>query len=338
MTMTTTAPVAQRTNVWAETEHLAHMVPVLVLNQFGDQHSLPKNKGSILSMRRWDVKDMDFDVSGNPVTITEGVNPSGGDIAYSNVEATIQQYGDFVEITDRVVDEYEDPVRQDATEHNGEQAGQFVELACWGAVRGGTNVVYANGTARNQVNTAVNKNMIDNIERTLMANKAQHIRKILSGDMKTDTMTVKAGYVIVGHTDLLHDFEALDGWIPYQKYASQDRINDYEEGTIGKFRVILSPTLTKWADAGADSSGAMVETTDGTTDVYPFIAFGQHAFGHIKLKGEGSIKAMIRQPNNPDSGDELGLTGSIGWKTRYVAKITAEFWIVRGEVGVTALS
>jgi hypothetical protein len=37
----------------------------------------------------------------------------------------------------------------------GEHMGSLEELISYGVVRGGTNVVYANGTARNQVNTVL---------------------------------------------------------------------------------------------------------------------------------------------------------------------------------------
>lgn len=334
MTMTSTAPVAQRTNVWAEAEMLAHAQPVQVINMFGDSHPLPKNKGKVISMRRWDVKALVVDGNGDPVTLTEGVEPSGADITYSNVEATLKQYGDFVKITDVCEDVYEDPVRQHATEQNGEQAGEIIELSCWGTLRGGTNVEYANGTARNQVNTAVSDAMIQRLERSLMAEKGKHIRKVQTGSKNYATTTVPASYVIIGHTDLLKDFQALTGWKPYDTYASQDRICDYEEGTVGKFRVILSPTLTKWADAGG-TAGSMVSTTGTQADVYPFIAFADHAFGHTRLKGKGAIQPMIVQPDTASAGDRLGQVGSVGWKTYYTSAITAQFWLIRGEVAAT---
>ncbi|MCK4871055.1 MAG: N4-gp56 family major capsid protein [Gammaproteobacteria bacterium] len=336
MVMESGAPVAQRTNKYAEAEMLAHAQPVQVLNMFGDSQPLPKNSSKIISLRRWDLKALVVDGSGNPVPLTEGVEPSGGDITYTDVDATLQQFGDFVEITDVCEDVYEDPVRQNATEHNGEQAGEIVELSCWGSVRGGTNTDYANGTARNQVNTPVSDVMIARIERSLMAAKAKHVRKVLTGDPDYETRPVKASYVIIGHTDLLYDFEQLTGWIPYQRYAGQDRICDYEEGSVGKFRVILSPTLTKWADAGGLENG-MITTTGTNADVYPFIAFGTHAYGHTRLKGKNAITPMIVQPNSPSAGDRLGQVGSVGWKTYYVSMIQNQDWLVRGEVAATLL-
>lgn len=313
MTMESGAPVAQRTNVYAKAEMLAHAQPVMVLNMFGDTQPLPKNSSKIISLRRWDVKALVVDGSGNPVPLTEGVEPAGGDITYTDVEATLQQYGDFVEITDVCEDVYEDPVRQNATEQNGEQAGEIVELACWGAVRGGTNVDYASGTSRVTVTAVVSDTMIARIERNLMSAKAKHVRKVLTGDPDYETRPVKASYIIIGHTDLLYDFEQLTGWVPYHQYAGQDRICDYEEGSVGKFRVILSPTVTKWEDAGG-ANAALIGTTDPAVaiDIYPFIAFGTHAFGHTRLKGKNAITPMIVQPNSPSAGDRLGQVGSVG--------------------------
>lgn len=339
MTMTSGAPAAQRTTVYAKAEMLAHAQPVQVLNLFGDSQPLPKNSSKVIKLRRWDVKALVTDVNGDPVALTEGSEPAGGDITYNDVEATLKQYGDFVGITDVCEDVYEDPVRQNATEQNGEQAGEIVELACWGALRGGTNVDYSNGTARIQLNTAIDDTMIARMERSLMAAKAKHVRKVQTGSVNYETRPVKASYIIIGHTDLLYDFEQLTDWIPYQKYAGQERICDYEEGSVGKFRVILSPTLTKFADSGAAdaATSGMVSTTGTSNDVYPFIAFGTHAFGHTRLKGKNAITPMIVQPNSPSAGDRLGQVGSVGWKTYYVSMIQHSDWLIRGEVCATDL-
>lgn len=333
--MKTTAP-AQRTNVWATAEMLAHAQPVQVLNKLGTHMNLPKNKGSILKARRWDVKALSVDGSGNPVTISEGIDPAGSDLVYTDVEVVLQQFGDFVPITDRVVDEYEDDVRQNATEQNGEQAGEIIELSCWGALRGGTNVDYANGTQRDAVNTVISDAMIARVERSLMAEKCKRERRILTGSPNYATTTVKASYFMVGHTDLLYDLEKLTGWRSADQYASQTTLMDEEAGSVGQLRVILSPTLTKWADAGG-AAGAMVSETGTSADVYPLLAFGKNAFFHTNLKGASSIQSMIVQPNNPTNSNPLGLRGSIGWKARYVAGIANDAWLIRLEVAATKL-
>jgi N4-gp56 family major capsid protein len=169
-----------------------------------------------------------------------------------------------------------------------------------------------------------------------MAEKAKHVRKVQTGAVEFETRPVKASYIIIGHTDLLYNFEEIDGWIPYQKYAGQDRISEYEEGSIGKFRVILSPTLTKFADAGGDTTD-MISTGNTKADVYPFLAFGTHAYGHTRLKGKNAITPCIVQPNAPTAGDPLGQKGSVGWKTYYVSMIQNNAWLVRGECAATAL-
>ena len=152
MTMTTSTGVgiSQRTNVYAERQMLKHAMPVMVLEKTGPlTKPMPKNKSTTIKFRRPIV----FDAATTP--LQEGVTPSATQFRYEDVSVSLSQYGQVIEVTDVIEDTHEDPVLNDAVVQLGENVGRTMEALNYAVVRGGTNVFYANGSARTDVNTAI---------------------------------------------------------------------------------------------------------------------------------------------------------------------------------------
>ena len=316
----------------AELKMLEHAEPILVLNKLGDHKPMPKNASKVQKFRR----PVPLPLATTP--LTEGVRPAGSNFRYERVQATLQQYGDWMELTDVVDDLHEDPVGSDMSMMAGEQAAETIETVCFGELIGGTNVIYANGTARNDVNATMSLSLVRKAVRTLMANKAKRITKVLSASTMIGTTPVEAGFVGVCHTDIVASLRSIKGFTPVAEYGSRKPICAEEVGSVEDVRFIASPLFNSWVDAGgAKGTGATEAVSTGGTsaDVYPVLIMGQNAFGHIALKGNkdagGAIKPMVRNPGKPEKGDELGQTGSVAWKTYYVATILNDLWMVRIE-------
>jgi hypothetical protein len=126
-----------------------------------------------------------------------------------------------IEITDVVTDLAEDPVLETATMLAGEQAGQTIEQVLYGVLKAGTNVFYANGAARNQVNTPITLNKQRAVVRALNAQKAGKITRILKPGVEYGTSAVEASFVAVAHTDLEADIRGLAGFVPVAKYGTR---------------------------------------------------------------------------------------------------------------------
>jgi N4-gp56 family major capsid protein len=334
MTMTNLAGVSQRTALWAVQEMLAHAEPMYVLSKMGKTQPIPKNKASTAKFRR------PVPFAASTVPLAEGVTPSAQAMAYEDVSVTLKQYGNFVTVTDRVEDEAEDPVLQNATELLGEQAGASVEQIIYNAVKGGTTVAYANGSARTDVNTPITLNKQRAIIRTLKRNKARKITKILASGPNYNTYAVEAAYVAVAHTDLEHDIRGLQGFTTVADYANRSPISEYEIGSVEDVRYVLSPDLAPFTDGGGAKSGSgttMVSTTGTSADVYPILYFGMDAFGQVPLKGAYSLSPTV-VPAKPSDSDPLGQRSHVGYKFTFAALILNESWMARLEVAATALS
>lgn len=330
MATTEYGDISQRTAAWAATEMLAHAEPILVLSKFGQNKPIPKNKADTVKFRR----PVPFATA--TVPLVEGVSPTAQQMSYVDVSCQLNQYGAVVEITDKVADMQEDPVLKDASMLCGEQAAETMEMILYGVLKAGTNVQYSNGASRAAVNTALALGDLRSAVRTLKSNRGKPITQMLSGSTSYNTTPVEGGYVAFGHTDLEADLRGLTGFTPVAEYGSRQPLCPEEFGTIENIRIITSPLLTAWSGAGADSTDAMIETSDAT-DVYPLIVIAKEAYGLVPLKGANAMKPMVLNPNTPRGGDPLGQIGTVGWKTFFNAVRLNEAWMVRIETGATAL-
>lgn len=325
--------IGTRTAAYAAEGMLAHAMPVMVLQKFALSKPQPKNKTDTVKFRR----PVPFAAATTP--LLEGVTPSAQKMAYEDVTAALKQYGAYVEITDKVMDQSEDPVLQNATELCGEQSGLTTELVTWGVLKGGSSVAYSNGSTRDAVNTPISKTLQQKITRSLKSQKARKITKILAGSTDFASSPVEAAYVAIGHTDLESDIRAMPGFVPVAKYGSRKVLCEEELGTVDDVRYILSPELTPYADLGGDYDGSgtdMVSTTGTKADVYPIMFLGKDAFGVVPLKGAKAITPMVVNPK-PSAGDRLGQRGSVGWKAWFTAVRLNETWMHRAEVACTQL-
>ena len=329
MATTTYSGLSQRTNAYAAKEMLAHAEPILCLSKFGMTKPMPKNKANVVKFRR----PVPLAVATTP--LTEGTPPTAKALSYEDVTVTLAQFGDIVEITDVVNDLAEDPVLKDSAQMCGEQAGETIETLMWGVIQGGTNVVYANGSARSAVNTVLSLTKQRSITRTLKSNRGKKVTQMLSSSVKYGTEAVAAAYIAFAHTDLESDIRGLAGFTPTEKYGSMKAL-PYEIGKVEDVRYILTPVLSSIADAGG-SAGSMVSTTGTSADVYPIVYVAKDAYGHVALKGSEAISPTIINPGQIDKSDPLGQKGMVGWKTYHKSFIANQSWMVRAEVAATAL-
>ncbi|HEX7930126.1 MAG TPA: N4-gp56 family major capsid protein [Sphingomicrobium sp.] len=334
MPMTTYSDISPRTNVYAARGMLKNAQPQYVLARMGTTKPMPKNSTDTIKFRRW------VPFSASTVPLVEGVTPSAQQMSKEDVSVQLRQYGNFVTVTDWIEDTHEDPVLQGAVEELGKQAGASDEQICYNAVKGGTTVAYANGSARTDVNTPVSLNKIRSVVNTLQRNKAMKITKVLDGSPDYNTYPVEAAYIAVGHVDLAPDIRNIQGFTPVAEYGSRKTVSEFEIGCVEDVRFVLSADLSPFTDAGGAKAGSgttMRSTTGTSADVYPIIVMGEDFFAHVPLRGAFSLKAFIVNRKSSDS-DPLAQRGHVGYKFAKAALILNESWGCRLEVAATSLS
>lgn len=241
-----------------------------------------------------------------------------------------------MQITDKIEDLAENAVLQDAMTVLGDQAKATKEMILWGVLRGGTSVTYANGAGRSSVNTPIDSDLFAVATNTLKRNHTQMITSILKAGPNIATEPVGASFVALGHVDLERDLRQLSDFVPVERYGSGSAISPYEIGKVTNVRIILSPDLPYFPDAGGTATG-MRSTTGTNADVYPLVVFGQDFYGDVALKGLSAIEMKVFKPEMSKD-DPLGQRGGVSWKMYYQALRLNESYGTRIECAVTALS
>ncbi len=310
-------------------ELLKRAIPYIVLERFAQTKPLPTNSTKTMIFTRYSA------LSNTPVALTEGVTPAGKSLTKTDIQVTLQQYGDFVELTDVVLDTHDDPVLQETQAILGEQAGQMLERVRFNVLKAGSTVFYANGANRAAVNTVITRTLQRKVTKQLHRQNAKHITRAVKSTPSYGTVNVKPAYVGVCHTDLQNDIEDMTGFKAIEDYGSaMGEVYENEFGACGEVRYLGSTLFSSFADAGG-AKGAMESTTGVSADVYPVLYLAQDAFACVPLKGKAAITPTIVNPK-PVQGDPLGQRGYAGWKAYHTCVILNDAWMARGEVACTA--
>ncbi len=266
---------------------LKRLVPVLVWNKYGQKKSIPLNSGDTINFRRFE--------SLAPATtpLEEGVTPDGSDLQVTPVEARIEQYGDFIEISDKLDMVGIDPVATENSELLGEQAGETLDVVTRDVVVVGTNVQNAAGTLTgDEVKKAV---------RTLRRNKAKPFKD--------------GFYVGIVDPETAYDLQNDVLWQDVSKYNGGKNI---EKGEIGKLHGVKFIMTTSVKVKEDEKHCTMI--------------IGQDAYGVVDLENSSQKPEIIIKPlGSSGTEDPLNQRGTQGWKAAYTAVRLNELAMVRVE-------
>ena len=290
------------------------------------ESDLPTQSGKTIIMRRY----LHLALATSP--LTEGVPPAGKSVTLDDFQATVQQHGDYVAMSDYAQWTQKDPILQHWTMLLGEQEGYSLDAVDRDTAVAGTTVVYANGSARNTLTEIVDFNDLDRAIRTLANNGAG---KLLSGNQSNDSENsypTMPAWPSITLPDVIFDLQNISGY----KWASEYR--GAAEGETGRYKQLaffeapdpssLGAGGKKFASGGAAST--TVKNTAGTADVYTILIFGENGFTKVPLMGKTS--SFYAKPlGSAGTADPLEQVATIGWKTGTARLRTNENWLCRIE-------
>jgi N4-gp56 family major capsid protein len=333
---------------YAVVRMLKRALPLLQLERFGQTYPLPTNSTQTAKFRRYYMKGsagaagpdaIGSDGFSMPLATTpliEGVTPSGSTLANTDYTVTLAQYGDYITITDVVMDTHTDPILAQATDILGEQAAQTVETLRFNVLKAGTNVWYAGSVAgRDSIVTKIVQGDQRHVTTGLNRQNAKKITSVVSSNPDFNTTSVEAAYMAVCHPDLETDIRDMTGFVPVAKYGPHTSPFEGEVGSVEQVRYLTSTILLPWTGAGGSVGSTGLRSTSTNVDVYPVLYFGRDAFGIVPLKGKSAMTPMVVNPK-PAPGDPLGQRGTVGWKLWTATVILQDAFMGRLEVGCTA--
>lgn len=328
-------------------EILAHAIPVEVLGIAGQNKKIPKNQGDNVSYRRYlpyggattsATTINQWSVTATAHETTDGTTPNPDTMTPQDINVQLKQYSCLYMYTDKTMDMYEDDIPAEMKKQTGERMGLVREMVRYGALKACSNVFYAGGTTRLTVDEAISPNFLSKIARSLLANRAKPITRVLSASPNYNTSPVEPGFLVFVHTDAEHDIRNLAGFIQSSEYGQKKLAHEMELGSLGRFRFIVSPELASIPDSGASvGTTGLYSTTGSTVDVYPMIVVAEDAWGEVALRGADSFDMTDIRPGQKDKNDPLGQRGYVGAKFYSASKVLNDGWMAIGEIGITSL-
>jgi N4-gp56 family major capsid protein len=345
--------VASRNLIRAAQGMLEHAQPITVLGDFGTQREMPQNSTDTLVFRRTlpfgastvgtTIENSSRyvgtpDITASNFVLAEGVTPNSNTISFQDVSVQLQQYGVLFKYSSKVEQLYEDDIPGEMVKLTGETLAEVMEMVRYGVLKAGSTVIYANGSSRSAINTAISLNAIRKAARTLESNRSRRVTSRLAPGVNFGTRAVQPAYVVFCHTDAVSDIRNLPGFTRVEEYGSFKPIHDREVGACEDFRFISSPLLKSFLAAGASvGSSGMLSVGASNADVYPFIIIGEDAWGQVALKGMSAIKPVVLKASQTNHANPLGQFGYVGASTWFATVRLNDAFMARIEAGVTAL-
>lgn len=302
---------------------LSRFIAKTVFNKFGTPKGIPRRGGKSISFRKLEV----IVPTGNAATwgaqasaggylLTEGTPPAATNASWSEVLATVSQYGQYSLISDMAEDQSIDDVTPEMVEAYTESATMILDLATRDVLVAGTNVQYASTAA---TRTTLGSGMY------LTYAELREAKRTLKNQNATPVRSEGGKFVVITNPNAMFDLEAdtnvLNIWQNAGPRGDENQLFDVSFKDIPSGFRIYESTLTR-VFASAGLSGA---------DVIATLVLAEEAYGKIKL--EAMPMRVIRKPRGSGgaTGDPLDQVASIGWKASHTAVILQQNAMTRIE-------
>lgn len=219
-TINTVAPATYLNKTFYDRKLLEIAKTKFVFNQFAQKRPIPRNNGKTVEFRRFNLFTPDLVTN----KLTEGVTPDSQSISQSKVEATVEQYGAYVEVSDLLDMTAYDPLTANMVELLGEQMGTLIDWIDRDALVAGASDQFANGRTKMNLIEATDKLTIDEVRkavRTLKKNKA----RMFGGGRKPH-------FVCICSPDATYDLQGDQLWQDVSKYSNAEAIYSGEIGRM----------------------------------------------------------------------------------------------------------
>ncbi len=294
---TTSASMSPTMKTFYDTSLLENARESMVFSQFAKKQPA---KGNKVEWRRFNK----FRKATTP--LTEGVIPTGQNFGMSQIEASVNQHGDYTTVSDRLELESYDDVIFGASEEMGAAMGETWDTLTRNAICLGNSVWFAGDKDSREELTADDK-----LTPAL-------VNKIATWLKKNGVPKIDGSYISLIHPDVAEDLRESDEWKEVHKYSETKEIFKGEIGELHGIRFI-------------ETNNAKVVKASEAEDaisVFHTLFFGKDAYGEVDVEGEGT--EMIVKTRG-QIGGPLEQFSTIGYKFCHAATILYQERIIRVE-------
>ena len=283
----------------------------LVHDQFGQKRPIPKGGGKTIEFRKFAA------LAKATTPLTEGVTPDGKSLEVTTITATINQYGDYITLSDVLELTALDNVVLETTKLLGRQAGLTLDTIVRNVLQAGTNVTYCPKIGTNGAETAVtSREGLDNTCQLTVKVVQQVVAKLRA----QNAPTIGGKYVAIIHPYVAYDLMRDPEWIDAHKYAKPDNLYEGEIGEVAGVRFVQT------SEAKIYEGG-----------VFGSLFFGEGAYGVTEISG-GGLQTIVKQKGSAGTADPLNQRSSVGWSAIKTAELLIPQYLVRVESKSAAFS
>ena len=306
---------------------LEQAAPTIIMGQFGQMETLPEHSTEVLNFTRY--VSVDSDPSG--LQLGEAVSPAGKKLESELIQTRLVQYGDHIKLSSKQLSMGFQHVLDGAEKIMSRQSSELSEKVILNALKAGTSVFYANGTARSAVNSVATSITLNAVIEFLNKQNAPLITKRMNPVNNYATEPVRAGFIAVIPPELVAWARNLTGFIDSRKYSTPSEFGAHEIGAWNDIRFIKHSLLSRFTDLGATGgTNVRQDAVSSKALVYPVIIFGEESFCQVALNGEFAIAPYYVAPK-PQVSDPQGQIGLVGWNSNRVAAILNDMYLARVE-------
>ena len=296
-------------------------LPLLAHDKFGQIKDIPSNSSNVVKFRKYSA------LAAATTPLSEGNTPVGSSLSYTDITATVNQYGDYVTLSDFVLLTDIDQLLVETAVLLGEQAGLTLDTIIRDVLNAGTSVLRVNArSTRGAVISTdyIDTGTLDKAIRYLHNQNAPKITSMVSSDPGYETRPVDACYVGIVHPSVAYTLTGLTGFVPVEKYASKADLMDGEIGYYKEIRFIQTTNAKVFTGEG-----------NGSIDVYSTLILGKNAYGSTSISG-AALENIVKPIGSAGSADPLNQRGTSGWKASKAGIILQQLWMVRVESAIAA--
>ena len=287
------------------------LLPQLPLFPFGQKRTIPKRTGGFgsgeIEFRKWTA------LATNLVPLTEGAVPAPKSLASTKVTTNLQQLGDWVKMSDILVDAAIDDVMAEATKLLGESAGQSLHLLLLSILEAATtNATYPVGGSG--VNDLLATDVLNS---TIIKRSARdmEIRRVPKID---------GAYIMCIHPSQKYDLMNDSQWRNVSEYnggaanGKGGSVIDGELGQIHGVRFVVTDQLTRTTNSGSVAYAKSFMFGDEPWASFDFATMG---WSNPNPDTNLGIRIHAEPPGTMSKADPFGQWGMVAYKLAYAFKI-----------------
>ena len=281
-----------------DTELLENARVELFYAQFAKKQGLPAGRGTTVEWRKWNTFE-------KATQLVEGVIPTGQKFGMSSKTGSINQYGTYATISDKLELRAYDDVILGATEEMGASAAETQETLIRDALLVNTNVLYCDNITLadgSVAGTPTAPNQMEASATVMSALTPDMVAKAVTKMKKDRVPTINGKYYAVIHPSVAYDLRKSKEWIEAHKYAATSEIFNGEIGELHGCRFVENVFAPVLDGEYANKAG---------TVSYATYFFGKDAFGIIDPEG-GALQMIIHDKD--EIGGPLNQFSTVGYK------------------------